>query len=109
MWAHNGKRIYMTRGDYGVRLPITITGATLAANDSINFLLINKAGAEVLSKSFSEITDNRVYLALTEAESARLPAGEYSYVVDWYQNGVFMCNIVQNGTFLVEPKREPKI
>lgn len=95
----------MTVGDYGVELPITIVGTTITASDSIKIKFTNAmTGAEVLVKDYDNIADNTVDLEFTEAESALFPVGVYSYSLDWYQHGNFMCNIIPVGILRVVSK-----
>lgn len=103
MWYVNGNNISMTEGDFGIELPITVHGVTLGEQDSIKFT-IKSGDATIIEKDFSDISHNTINLDLTEAESALLPVGLYSYVLDWYQNGVFMCNIIPSGRFVVGDK-----
>lgn len=105
MWAVSGKNIAMTEQDYGVSLPITVGGATLGALDSIKLTIKDKNnGTTVLTKTYSNITQNTFNLELTEQESALLKVGSYVYSLDWYQNGSFMCNIIASASFRVVDK-----
>lgn len=103
MWNVNGNNIQMTEGDFGVKLPITVTGITLGEYDFIK-VTIKSGEATVIEKDFSEIIQNTINLEFTEAESALLPVGTYSYSLDWYQLGAFMCNIIPSGRFVVGDK-----
>ena len=105
MWKVNAYTLLMTEGDFGVELPITISGTTLAASDSVK-LTIKKSvdGDVVLDKTFTNISNNTFNLVLTEAETALLPVGTYVYVLDWYQSGTFMCNIIERADFKVVNK-----
>lgn len=103
MWQSNDINIQMTEGDYGIELPITISGVTLGASDSIK-ITVKQGEQTVLSKEFTDIQSNTVKLVLTEQESASLPVGMYLYSLDWYQDGTFMCNIVPSGLFKVGDK-----
>ena len=105
MWAVSGHEIRMTEGDYGIKLPINISGTTLTENDVIKFTLKDKLnGTAILEKDFSNISQNTVNLELTAAESALLPVGGYVYSLDWYQDGTFMCNIIAVGQYKVVEK-----
>jgi len=105
MWAVIGNDLKMTEGDFGVELPITISGTTLTTADSVMFVLKNKVnGDTVLTKTYTEIQNNTFNLELTEAESALLPVGGYVYSIDWYQLGHFMCNIIPFASFKVGEK-----
>ena len=93
----------MAEGDWGVELPVTVSGATFAANDSLK-IVIKNGETTLVEKEYTNITQNTVKLELTEAESALLPIGVYVYRLDWYQDGAFMCNIVPVSTFKVVDK-----
>lgn len=105
MWIVSEKNIEMTEGDFGISLPIVISGVTLGANDSILFALKREHSTRaVLSKEFDSISANTVNLVLTEEESDALPVGVYVYNLDWYQDGEFMCNIINGAKFKVVAK-----
>lgn len=105
MWIVSGRTITMTAGDFGIELPIEVSGTTLGASDTLAFTL-KKADTEtpVLTKTFTDIQDNTITLELTEEESASLQEGFYAYSLDWFQNGVFMCNLVTAALFMVVGK-----
>lgn len=105
MWNVIGQDLKMAEGDWGIQLPITITGTTFTAADEMK-LTIKTAlnGNTILEKTFSDLTDNTANLELTEAESALLPVGSYVYRLDWYQDGAFMCNIIPVATLKVVDK-----
>ena len=105
MWSVNGNNITMCEGDFGVRLPITITGPTFTAADEAK-LTIKAAmnGDAILEKTFDNISQNTVNLDFAEAESALLPVGSYVYRLDWYQDGQFLCNIIPTAAFKVVDK-----
>lgn len=105
MWNVSGTTLIMTEGDYGIKLPVTISGTTLAAGDSVKLIFKAKQnGDELLVKDFDSITDNTVDLELTEAESALFSVGSYVYSLDWYQDGNFMCNIIPSAILKVVDK-----
>ena len=103
MWNVNGITLNMTDGDWGVKLPVTVTGVTFTANDSVR-IKIQRDETTIIEKEYTNITQNTFDLEFTEAESALLPVGSYLYSLDWYQNGAFMCNIIPSGMFLVGDK-----
>ena len=103
MWVVSGTSLSMAEGDWGVELPVTVSGATFAANDSLK-IVIKNGETTLVEKEYTNITQNTVKLELTEAESALLPIGVYVYRLDWYQNGAFMCNIIPVSTFKVVDK-----
>ena len=105
MWLVSGNNLQMAEGDFGILLPITISGTTFAAGDEINFVLKDRMnGNTLIEKVFSNITENTVNLSFTEEESNGLSIGTYVYRLDWYQNGIFMCNIILNALFRVVDK-----
>lgn len=105
MWAVNGIDMKMCEGDWGIILPTKISGTTFTEHDEILFTLKDGLnGNTVLTKTFTGITDNTFNFSLTEAESALLPVGSYCYSLDWYQDGAFMCNVVECGQFKVGDK-----
>lgn len=105
MWKASGTTIEMAEGDYGISLPIKINGITFGESDSVKFRVTDgRTRQELLELDFDHITQNTVEIVLTEAQSEALPAGEHSYTLDWYRDGVFMCNIIPFGVFRVVKK-----
>lgn len=95
-WKIVGSDLYMAEEDFGVVLPTTFDGATLTANDTLQFVFKKqKNGEEILTKTFSAIEDNQFNFVLTREDSALFPVGSYVFRVDWLQDGNFMCNIVE--------------
>lgn len=104
MWNVSGINISMTEGDYGIPLPMTIKGATISAQESVKITFKKqKNGNAILVKEYS-FTNNTAWLEFTANESALFPVGQYYYTIDWYRNGVFLCNIVPVGSFNVGGK-----
>lgn len=105
MWNITGNNITMAEGDFGIKLPITITGTTLAAGDFIR-LTIKKGvnGPAIVEKDYDTFSENTFDFELAEAESALLAVGSYVYSLDWYQDGNFMCNIIPIAAFKVVDK-----
>ena len=105
MWNVNGNNLQMCEGDFGMRLPITVTGPTFTASDEMK-LTVKTAlnGDTILEKTFSNIAQNTINLILTASESALLAVGTYVYALDWYQNGQFLCNIIPAALFKVVDK-----
>lgn len=105
MWAVNGQALKMTEGDWGVELPITINGVTFANNDEVLLTVKDdNNGNTILTKTFTNIQQNKVNFVLTEEESDLLPVGTYVYSLDWYQDGTFLCNIIPTATIRVVDK-----
>lgn len=120
MWKVSGQTIKMTKGDYGIDLPITINGVTFSAQDSVLFTLKtkefcddmcecypgkpNKSDSTIITKSYSNISNNTINLSFTKEESDKLYPGDYLYSLDWYQDGLFLCNIIPAADFKVVDK-----
>lgn len=105
MWYVVGNNLQMAEGDYGLSLPVTIDGPTFTGQDCLRFTFKNKPNGEtILEKEYTNIVENAVQLEFTETETASLPVGVYSYSLDWYQNGDFMCNLILNGLLKVVDK-----
>ena len=95
MWNVNGQELKMCEGDWGIKLPITIGGTTLTASDELKLVIkASENGNAVITKVYTDISQNTVELEFTEAESALLSVGTYYCTLDWYQSGAFMCNII---------------
>ena len=106
-WSANDEtnELSMARGDFGIQLPIKIEDITLASGDSIKIAITSRMnGTAIIEKEYTNIQNSTVNLELTEAESAKLPVGNYFYILDWYQDGNFMCNIINDGVFRVVKK-----
>ena len=104
-WYVTGQNLTMAEGDYGIALPITITGVTLGERDSIRITLkTGMNGTVILEKEFSDISENTVTLEFTDAETELFPVGAYVYALDWYQDGSFMCNIIPCASLKVVDK-----
>ena len=107
MWDVNDKteKLQMAEGDFGIALPVIIRGTTLTASDTIRFTFKTAVNGElVLEKDFSNPVNNTVQLVFSEAESSLFEVGDYVYSLDWYQSGVFMCNIIRAAIFKVVDK-----
>ena len=105
MWRVSGANLRMSENDYGIALPVTVSGVTLGAQDSLRYTFKDAVNMNtILVKEFSNIVQNTVSLELTEAESALFAPGSYVYSLDWYQNGSFMCCLVEAASFTVGDK-----
>lgn len=105
MWVVNVYNLEMTEEDYGIELPITVTGIDFGDGDTLRFTFKASVNGEILLvKEFNNIIDNTVNLVFTEEESALFPVGSYVYNLDWYQLGVMMCNIIKSASLRVVEK-----
>ena len=105
MWVESNDRLKMTVGDYGVALPLSFDGITIAGTDSIKVKFISATtGETILVKEYSDISQNKVNLELSSSETALFPVGLYAFSIDWYQSGHFLCNLVPIFIFEVVTK-----
>ena len=106
MWVANGNDIKMTEGDFGIELPITINGPTFTSSDEITFTVKKNPDdtTPVFFMTFFNIVENTIKIKLSQADTSRFSVGTYVYSLDWYQSGVFMCNIIPSSTFRVVDK-----
>ena len=99
------KKIMMTEGDFGLSLPITISGAEISNDEVIEFFIKNNNGDEVIkSKKYNNINNNTFDLVFTKEESNLLKKGIYLYYLDWYKDNEFLGNIINGEVFEVEEK-----
>lgn len=104
-WSVLNNTIKMTESDFGVALPIELTGMEIAASDTVKLTVKNEVNGEpLLEYSYTNITDGKVNLVISESDSAKLPSGTYFYVLDWCKDGSFMYNIIECGLFKVVDK-----
>jgi hypothetical protein len=104
-WKVTGQSLTMVEGDFGIKLPVTVSGIEFGTQDSIKVVFkTERNGSVLLEKSFTGIAENTFDIELTEAESALFPVGAYVYTLDWYQDGNFMCNIIPCADFKVVDK-----
>lgn len=107
MWITDDKQdtISMCEGDYGIRLTITVHDVTFSNADTLKFTVKkNKNGDVLVEKEFSAVDESSIELEFTAEESAHLPVGKFVYVLDWYQNGIFLCNLIPSAVFKVVDK-----
>ena len=101
----SGTNLRMSEGDWGIGLSVTVDGVTLGASDALLYTFKDSLnGKTILTKTFDNITDNTISLSFTQAESALFSPGVYPYSLDWYQNGSFLCNLIEVGTLTVGDK-----
>lgn len=109
MWIVNETNhdLQMARGDFGIDLPFIVEETELTSHDSIKFTFKKLKSNEVLlEKEYTgeDIQSNTVNLNFTEEDTKKFPVGLYAYGVDWYQNGSFMCNLIEAATLKVVDK-----
>ena len=102
-WETKGSNMSMVHGDYGVGLDIDLKGRTIVSTDSAK-ITIKQNGTAVVTKTFTNIQDNKITLQLTSSDAEALTPGLYLYDLDWYQGGVFQYTITHNAEFRVVKK-----
>ena len=105
MWiVKNNNELVMAEKDWGITLPVVVSGTTLTTSDVLKFTFKKKKNGEtILEKEYTPI-QNTANFDLSETETDLFPAGEYVYSLDWYQDGAFMCNIIAAAFFKVVDK-----
>ena len=104
MWAVNNNDLKMAEGDWGIQLPVTVSGVTFTEHDMLKFIFKDRMnGSTLLTKEYAP-EQNTVNLVLTEAETALFPIGTYVYSLDWYQDGAFLCNVIPSAFLKVVDK-----
>jgi len=105
MWEVYKHTLQMVEGDFGLALPFDVNGTDITANDVLRFTFKDKLNGEtLLTKEYTDIQENSAQLMLTEEESALFRVGDYVYSLDWYQDGVFMVNLIKCAAFKVVEK-----
>lgn len=102
MWQASGNCIKMTRGDFGIGLPLSFPETQINEEDTLAFTIKKENGGPVIvRKTYSGITERSIDVTLTQEESARLPVGNYVWKVDWYREEEFLCCLAQPAPFKV--------
>lgn len=105
MWSAVGTNLKMVEGDYGVPVVFSVKNVEFSGLDAIKLTVKNTVNGEaIFEKTVSNLTGNTFNIALTAAETALLPVGQYVFALDWYTNNVFMCNLVAVGQLSVLEK-----
>lgn len=103
MWIVSGTGLTMTEGDYGIALPVNLSGFNFIEGDTIRYTFkeVPNAGV-ILQKDFA--AGGAIGLTFTADESAKFRVGNYVYSVDWFREGSYLCNILAQATFKVVDK-----
>lgn len=106
MFEAKNTKIEMTEGDYGIVLPIELEiEGELTPSDKFSFKIFKTINEEpIIEKVFSDIDNNTIEFQLTKAESELLEVGSYYYDIDWYQENLFLNNIIAKAKFKVLEK-----
>ena len=105
MLRAKGKTIIMVEKDFGISLPITITGGIISNDETIKLTLTKSDGTALIEpKIYTNIENNTFDLIFTQEESEKMSVGKYFYDIDWYKENVFLGNVVKHELFEVEGK-----
>lgn len=93
--------IKINEGDFGVILPITVTG--LKDGESVKFVIKKSDESEekILTKDFP-VESSKINFQLTKEETEKLPQGEYLYDALQYKENVLKNTICVDKQFKVE-------
>lgn len=101
------KKIAMTEGDFGITLPIKINieGTELSSTDKFVLKIFKGINEDaIIEKVFENITNNTIELKFTKEETEKLEVGNYYYDLDWFQEDIFLSNILARKKFTVREK-----
>ena len=99
------KKIEMTEGDFGIALPVEIEGIDVSNADKFVLKIFKEInGQAIIEKVFENITNNTIELSFTQEESEKLEIGDYYYDLDWFQEDVFLSNILAKKRLKVSDK-----
>ena len=108
MWElinKNGNDVSFIEGEYGLALPITLTGVDIGPSDSVLITIkTGKNGNVILEKEYTDIQNGQVDLVLSESESAKFAPGNYVYNLDWYLDGIFNGTVINGAKIRVVDK-----
>ena len=100
MWKIDKKNIRMNEGDFGLKLPMTITN--VLETDDLMFNIKGCDGSDVLSKELTYNSETKKYeLEFTEEESNKLEKKRYRYSILQLRDGELQNTIVTDLTFEV--------
>lgn len=100
MFKIDKKNIRMNEGDFGLKLPMTITN--VLETDDLMFNIKTCDGSDVLSKKLTYNSTTKKYeLELTEEESNKLEKKRYRYSILQLRDGALQNTIVTDLTFEV--------
>lgn len=103
---NNPTTIKMVEGDYGITLPIELdTDETITSADCFEVCIYKELNANpLITKSYSDISNNTIEFSLSISDSALLPVGTYYYDINWYQGSAFMSCIAPKKKLVVVEK-----
>ena len=106
MLKGEGKKILMDEYNYGIDLPITLSGNVLAT-DKIVFSVKKTSckDEKIIKKEFTNLKEEdgkKVFvLSFTQEESKLIPCGKYVYLIHQCRGCELHNTIVNDGEFIV--------
>ncbi len=100
-----GTHLHLTRGDYGIPLPIQITSHCASCRDSLLdgdeiLLEISKGDRVYVSRRKAwedlRLNDGVMVLELTQAESESLELGLYTWQIYWLRGQEIRCRLLRS-------------
>lgn len=100
MFKIDKKNIQMNEGDYGIKLPITITN--VLETDDLKFVIKKLDNTEVLTKKLIYNTETKKFeFELTKDDSNKLAKNNYLYSILQLRNETLKNTIVSNLSYNV--------
>lgn len=97
--------ISMVEGDFGLSLPITISGTTINDDETLIFYIKKNDGTDLISpKEYTKIQENTFDLFFSKEETEKMKVGTYLYYLDWYKKDEFLGSVINGQVFKVEGK-----
>lgn len=98
--------ITVVEGNYGKVVPIILNSTEPLSNADKFIIKIYKECKQppLITKEYSNLTDNTIEFKLTLEESLKLSSGIYYYDLDWYQDESFLDTLVAHEIFEVKHK-----
>lgn len=107
MLKSTGNKIVMDRYDFGETLPITLSGITFEAYDTIDFVIKKAPNSyTILTKEYKNLTpeskDFSFFLSFTEQESKKLLPGDYVYYVILKRDKELQNTLISEEVFTIK-------
>lgn len=98
MFKIQGKNIIMNKGDFGIKLPITITN--VLETDILKINIYDISGS-IIEKNLL-LEENKYIFELTKEETNLLDQKDYMYEILQYRGEILQNTINKNSLFKVE-------
>lgn len=103
--ADENLNIKMIEKDYGLKLPIQLETDVLGNEDKFVIKIFKRINEKpIIVKEYENIKENTIEFELTKEESELLKVGRYFYDLDWFQENLFLGNIIAKKKIIIEEK-----